>query len=169
MSPRTETAYKAEALGKLAQHNKAPSSGATVNAGVVIARISSCCRLQLAAKSADLRCRQKRFLRCLSTTPGLFYLRPCPQTSRSSSLQNQLGNQCLRKFMLLSGEIWPTGRPATPVASRAVTHGMIGQKSAEVLVVATMQRRTEPWSLSENSIWLRPALFPPGFIWLHRR
>ena len=35
MSRRTETAYKAQSPGKLAQHNKAPGSGDRVNAAVV--------------------------------------------------------------------------------------------------------------------------------------
>ena len=35
MSRRTETAYKAQSPGKLAQHNEAPGSGDRVNAAVV--------------------------------------------------------------------------------------------------------------------------------------
>ena len=35
MSRRTETAYKAQSAGKLAQHNKAPGSVDRVNAAVV--------------------------------------------------------------------------------------------------------------------------------------
>jgi hypothetical protein len=35
MSRRTETAYKAQSPGKLAQHNKAPGSRDRVNAAVV--------------------------------------------------------------------------------------------------------------------------------------
>jgi len=35
MSRRTETAYKAQSPGKLAQHNKALDSGDRVNAAVV--------------------------------------------------------------------------------------------------------------------------------------
>ncbi len=35
MSRRTETAYKAESAGELAQHNKALGSADTVNAAVV--------------------------------------------------------------------------------------------------------------------------------------
>jgi len=35
VSPRTETAYKADALGKVAPHTNAQGSGVEVNAGVV--------------------------------------------------------------------------------------------------------------------------------------
>ena len=38
----------------------------------------------------------------------------------------------------------PNGRPVIPAVSNMVTCWMIGQKSALVYVVATLQRRTEP-------------------------
>jgi hypothetical protein len=41
VSRRTETSYKAESPGKLAQHNKAPGSGDTVNGAVVQRQFTS--------------------------------------------------------------------------------------------------------------------------------
>ena len=41
MSRRTETAYKAQSPGKLAQHNEARDSGDRVNAAVVWGKITS--------------------------------------------------------------------------------------------------------------------------------
>ena len=45
----------------------------------------------------------------------------------------------LAKVHALMGEICPTGLSGIPTASCAVTYGMIGQKSAEVIVVASEQ------------------------------
>jgi len=41
VSRRTETAYKAESAGKLAQHNKARGSADTVNAAIVQGKFTS--------------------------------------------------------------------------------------------------------------------------------
>jgi len=43
MSRRTETAYKAQSPGKLAQHNEAPDSGDRVNAALGVSRWSLTC------------------------------------------------------------------------------------------------------------------------------
>jgi hypothetical protein len=44
MSRRTETAYKAKSLGKVAQHIKAQDSGDMVNAAVVSRKITALIR-----------------------------------------------------------------------------------------------------------------------------
>ena len=54
------------------------------------------------------------------------------------------------KIMLLPGEICPTLRPPVVVAPHVVMHGVIGQKSADGIVVDSQQRKRRPEAKREN-------------------